>query len=139
MIENKDVKILLVDDDQLSLESLRTFLRSEGYDIEAYTEIDKARESFLKADFDVVASDYMIRDPNGLDLLNHVKLIRPKTFTILFTGYSSDEILQDNKFNDIDLFLTKPIPLYELIELFEKLKEQKKVKERQNRKKGEKK
>ncbi len=122
MMKNSDIRILLVDDDLLSLESLRSFLSSEGYNIEAHSEIDSARTSIELNDFDVVASDYMLKDANGLDLLNHVKLIKPETFTILFTGFSSAEILAKLQSFRIDLFLTKPIVLNSLIELFEKLK-----------------
>ncbi|MFC1887357.1 response regulator [Candidatus Cloacimonadota bacterium] len=121
-MKNSDLNVLLVDDDLMSLESLRSFLSSEGYSIEAHTGIDAAWEACEHKNFDIVASDYMLKDANGLDLLNHVKLIQPDTYTILFTGYSSAEVLSKLEDFKIDLFLTKPIVLKELIELFEDLK-----------------
>ena len=126
MMKNSDIKILIVDDDLMSLESLRSFLSSEGYSIEAHSELDAAREACERNDFDVVASDYMLNDANGIDLLNHIKLIKPQTFTILFTGFSSNEILNKLKMYDIDLFITKPIVVHELIKVFEELKSNKK-------------
>ena len=125
MMKNSDLNVLLVDDDLMSLESLSSFLSSEGYSIEAHTGIDAAWEACEHKNFDIVASDYMLKDANGLDLLYHVKLINPKTYTILFTGYSSSEVLDKLKLYDIDLFLTKPIIVRDLINLFEELKSNK--------------
>lgn len=115
----------MVDDDLLSLESLSSFLSSEGYSIEAYSEVDSALLSIAEKEYDIVASDYMLKDENGIDLLNHVKLMKPGTFTILFTGFGSSDLNKKLEKYDIDLFLTKPLILKDLLSLFERIKKEK--------------
>lgn len=125
MKKNSEIKILLVDDDLMSLESLSSFLTSEGYCIEARSDIDAALTAIEQINFDVVASDYMLKGANGLDLISHVKYFKPDTFTILFTGYSSADLIEQLKSYPVDLFLTKPLVLKEIINLFETLEKKK--------------
>lgn len=128
-MKNRDIKILIVDDDLMSLESLRSFLSSEGYNIEAHSEIESAWKACERKNFEIVASDYMLKDADGLDFLHRVKLMNPQTYTILFTGFSDNDILNRLESCNVDLFLTKPLIVNNLIELFEEIRNKKKLAE----------
>ena len=71
--------ILLVDDDQLVLSSLRGLLRLETeYDfIESSDPLDALRQ-VERRPVDLVISDFMMPRMNGVDLLKKVKSIQPR-------------------------------------------------------------
>lgn len=94
MIKNSYMKILLVDDDLLSLESLKSFLSSEGYNIKVQSEIESTWKACERQEIDIIASDYVLKNADGLDLLYHAKLMNPDTIKIKFCIF---EIL-NNKF-----------------------------------------
>ena len=129
MMENSEIKILILDDDLLCLESLSNFLASEGYSVETSSDIDAAWDAIDRVSFDVVATDYMLKESNGLELIKHTKQVKPDTFTILFTGYSSPELLLKLKTHPVDLFLAKPLVLKKILCLLDTLVRDKRTKE----------
>ena len=127
MNKKNKIKIMIIDDDPMSLESLKSFLVSEGYHVSAFNDSFTAWDALKTNKYNVVASDYMLKEANGLEFLHRIKTIYKNTFTILFTGFSSVELLNKLSIFNIDLFLTKPIEIHELIEVFNKVQKSKSV------------
>ena len=84
--------IAIVDDEEMVLTSLRSFLHLEtDYEVETFTSPRKAMESLREGNLDLVISDYLMPEMNGIDFLLEIKKIHPFATRILLTGYADKE------------------------------------------------
>ena len=85
-------KILLVDDEDIILTSLRTFFELEtDYEITTFLSSEEALAAASEMDVDVVISDYLMPGLDGVTFLGHFKDIHPHAPRILLTGYADKE------------------------------------------------
>ena len=85
------VKILLVDDDDVSLELLREATQEEGVEIVLAGSGLEALERLSETTFDILITDLNMPGMDGLKLLSHARLIYPNILGIIVTGYGSME------------------------------------------------
>ena len=101
--------ILVVDDDQIILDSLCEFLRLEGYTVKGASNIKQALSEMRRQAFALVVSDVNMSDGDGFELLDIIKKNYPQTVVIVITGYGTIEsAVQAIKQGAYD-YLTKPI------------------------------
>jgi len=94
MSKNGIPTILLVDDEEMVLNSIKSFLAIEGdYNVLAYTSPSKALEGLDRKDHevDLVISDYLMPEMDGITFLARVKEKLPFVPRILLTGYADKE------------------------------------------------
>lgn len=107
-------RVLIVDDEQSLLDFLLLFFQGEGYETEAVLSAEAARKVLSKRPFDLVFSDIMMPDGNGLDLLREIKATHPQTAVIMMTAYTSSksavEAMKMGAYN----YISKPFNLDEL-------------------------
>ena len=85
-------KILIVDDDILVTSSLKSLLMIEGFSDAVFFNSPADAISFLQSNRrDVIISDFMMPDMNGLEFLAKAKEICPNSSMILLTGYADKE------------------------------------------------
>jgi DNA-binding NtrC family response regulator len=94
MSENGRPTVLLVDDEEMVLSSIKSFFAIEGdYNLLTYTSPEKALED-LEANhhqIDLVISDYLMPEMDGISFLAKVKEKVPLAPRILLTGYADKE------------------------------------------------
>ena len=84
--------ILLVDDEEMVVTSIKSFLTLEtDYEVVAFTSPKEALEFVRKTKVDVVISYYLMPDIDGIEFLGQVKDIQPQATRILLTGYADKE------------------------------------------------
>lgn len=84
--------LLIVDDEEMVLTSLSAFLMLEtDYNVETYTSVNKALEFAESTSFDMVISDYLMPEMDGISFLAKIKDIKPEAPRILLTGYADKE------------------------------------------------
>ncbi len=97
-------KIMLVDDEQMVIDTIRTLLEMEtDYAIFSFLSPIDALKMLKKEPVDVVISDFMMPDMDGLEFLTEAKELHPDTISILLTGYAH----KDNAIraiNEVGLF-----------------------------------
>lgn len=104
-------KILVVDDDSASVETVVEILEREGYNLFAASGGREALETLGAEDIDVVITDEKMPDLSGIDLLKHIKDNYPYTQVVIVTGYGTiDSAVQATKAG-ADGYLEKPIQL----------------------------
>ena len=85
-------KILIVDDEQMVTKTLVTLLGLEGFGgISAYNNPIEALEYLKDNEVDLIISDFIMPQMNGIDFLNQAKKLQKDTTTILLTGYADKE------------------------------------------------
>ena len=92
MPEVGSITILLVDDEEMVLTSIRSFLTIEtDYQTFTYTSPVKALEKLDHQRVDLVISDYLMPEMDGISFLGRVKQKYPQVPRILLTGYADKE------------------------------------------------
>ncbi|MFH1415256.1 MAG: response regulator, partial [Elusimicrobiota bacterium] len=110
----------VIDDETSILNLVERALTKQGVDVTTSTTSYQALGK-IKAGrhYDLVISDYKLRETLGLSLLSKILLLKPKTKTILMSGssFTGDEVSQMN----IHGYLHKPFELRDLKKTVEKV------------------
>ncbi len=97
-------RIVLVDDEDMVLTSLNSFLTLEtNYKVDTFTSAQKALEFIKSNEIDLVISDYLMPEMDGITFLAKVKALRPEVPRIILTGYADKENAI-KAINDVGLF-----------------------------------
>ena len=101
--------VLLVDDEESILNSLRRLLRSQPYDVLLATSGAQALEMLTQQPVDLVMSDARMPNMDGATLLAHVHERYPATTRIMLTGYADPAaIIKAINEGRIDRYISKP-------------------------------
>lgn len=101
--------ILLVDDEESILNSLRRLLRGQPYEVMLATSGAQALDIMAAHPIDLVMSDARMPGMNGAELLARVHQLYPSTGRILLTGYADlPTIVKAINDGQIDRYISKP-------------------------------
>jgi PAS domain S-box-containing protein len=107
-------RILLVEDEP----SVRRFalvgLRRMGYEVEEASGLHQALARFSGGSFDLLFSDVVLPDGNGLDLARLVRELKPDLPIVLASGYTGEKSRVEEILAEGFHFLQKPYRLAEL-------------------------
>ena len=81
-----DKRILLVDDEEIILNTYSSLLNEKGYTVFTADSGREAFDEFLNQPFDLVITDLAMKDGDGLTLLEDIKEVSPNTPVIVLTG-----------------------------------------------------
>lgn len=110
MTPNGQPAILIVDDEDMVITSIRAFLQLETeYRVTGLTLPEEAVKFLETNPVDVVVSDYLMPKMTGLQLLAKAKELQPEAARVLLTGHA-DKQSAIQAINDVGLFqyLEKP-------------------------------
>jgi len=116
---DKQARIIVVDDDEDVVKSLKTILESEGYLVDYAVTGKEAIRKTQKTTYNIALIDIKLPDMPGIDLLSLIRDDVPRTRKVIITGYPNlqNAILAINK--HADGFLLKPIDIKKLLEIVE--------------------
>ncbi|MFO7772737.1 MAG: response regulator [Dehalococcoidia bacterium] len=83
--------ILIVEDEAIMRESLRDWLKDEGYDVETAEEGEEALEKIGKKEFSVAVLDLRLPGRDGLEIFKEATTQDPQLKGIIITAYPSVE------------------------------------------------
>ena len=102
-------KVLLVDDEESILNSLRRLLRGQPYDVLLATGGAQALEIMALQPIDLVMSDARMPNMDGATFLAHVHQLYPHTTRIMLTGYADPAaIIKAINEGQIHRYISKP-------------------------------
>ncbi len=107
--------LLVVDDDESNLESLNGVFAREGFKVLLAPGGQEALEVVRRERVDVVLTDLMMPDMDGLDLLRSIKTVSPETEVILMTAYGTVERAVEAMKEGAWDFVTKPFKKIQII------------------------
>ena len=109
------MRVLLVEDDTATSQSIEMMLRSEGYVCDTTDMGEDGLEIGKLYDYDIIVLDLMLPDIDGYEVLRRLRAARVKTPTLILSGLTG----LDDKIKGLgvgaDDYLTKPFDKRELI------------------------
>jgi len=113
-VEKKDVRILVVDDEESAADSLRLNLAEEGYSVDTAGTGGEAIELFDQGGHHLAICDLQLPDMDGLEVMRHMKDARPNTEVMVVTAHgTTPKAVEATKAGAFD-FVDKPLDFEEL-------------------------
>jgi len=114
LVEKKDVRILVVDDEESTADSLKLNLVEEGYTVDTAGTGGEAIELFDQGGHHLAICDLQLPDMDGLEVMRHMKDARPNTEVIVVTAHgTTPKAVEATKAGAFD-FVDKPLDFEEL-------------------------
>lgn len=110
------MKILVVDDDPIVLDSCRLVLEAEGFDIASVPSADKALETMENDDFDLLLVDVKMPEHDGMYLMQEIEKKWPQIPIVVMSGYPTPETIANGMKMGAAKFIPKPFTPDELLE-----------------------
>jgi DNA-binding NtrC family response regulator len=82
-------KALVIDDEQIVLDSVSKILRDENYTVDGTLSGREGRDKAIEQDYDIVLTDIRMPDIGGMRVLRDVKRAKPSLPVIIITGYAT--------------------------------------------------
>jgi DNA-binding NtrC family response regulator len=105
---SKEVKVLVVDDEPIVCKRLKRALSGAGWVVEAFEDPSAALEHFDRQNFDIVVTDVMMDDVDGIQVLSHVLARSPRTKVIVMTAYACRDLARQAVEKGAFDFIAKP-------------------------------
>ena len=111
-----DLNILIVEDEEFTLEFLKTIFSNYFSNIYVASNGEKALEIFKKEQIDIIITDIEMPVMNGIEMAKHIKKINPFIPIIAATAYDNKNILKELINANFDAYFQKPIKVEEVIQ-----------------------
>jgi DNA-binding NtrC family response regulator len=108
-------RILVVDDEAVIRDTLAEFLVSEGFVVDGCASAEEALERAAERAYDLALCDVQLPGLDGLELLERLLKISPRTFVLLITAYATVESAVEAFQRGAHDYLMKPILLDEVL------------------------
>ncbi|MBA3713573.1 MAG: sigma-54-dependent Fis family transcriptional regulator [Pyrinomonadaceae bacterium] len=126
-MERKEIRILVVDDEQMMADSLKQNLIEEGFTVDTASSGADAIEQFDCGGHHLLLCDLQLPDIDGMEVLRHAKDSRPSTEVIMMTGYGTVARAVEATKAGAYWFLEKPFDFEMLPPLVEKALERREL------------
>lgn len=109
MADNKDISVLIVDDNDMTRETLRVILRHDGYNVigEAL-DGDSALEMATRLHPDVILLDVVMPKVNGVEALKSIRMVMKDVFVLMVTASTDQETISEVVKSGISGYIIKP-------------------------------
>jgi two-component system NtrC family response regulator len=116
-------RILIVEDDATLQRVIQMQVQRMGYEVSAASDVARAREILAETPHNLVITDMNLPGLSGLELLKTVRMEHPETTVILMTAYGTVETAVEAMKAGAYDYLTKPLHIYELKALIDRVLE----------------
>ena len=120
---DKEISILVVDDNISLCRTMSFVLKRKGYAIITAKDGLKAIENVKERSFDIIFMDIKMPLMDGVETYKRIKKIRPKAIVIMMTAYAVEELVQEALQEGAYSIIYKPLDIERVIVLIESLRE----------------
>lgn len=82
-------RVLVIDDDQIVLDSISQILTDEDYDVDVTLRGREGRDRAIRKHYDIVLTDIRMPDIGGIRVLRDIRRERPALPVVIITGYAT--------------------------------------------------
>jgi len=103
------IKILIIDDEQPTLQMLSLFLEACGHAVLTAENESRGMETFRRERPPIVLTDIKMPGKDGLSVLRQIKSLSPETEVIVITGHGDKDLARKALELDASAFFNKPL------------------------------
>ena len=104
----RNMKILLIDDDEWIRDSLRIFFEAEGCHLLAFETAEEGLTELKDRTYDLIIVDYKLPGLNGLEFFKRTRNIPSDALKVLITAYRDNTVISEAKKLKVQGFIEKP-------------------------------
>ena len=104
----REMKILLIDDDEWIRDSLRIFFEAEDCHVLALETAEEGIAAIKDQTFGLIIVDYKLPGLDGLEFLKRIHNTQPDAIKILITAYRNENVVSEAKKLKVQGFIEKP-------------------------------
>ena len=118
------MKILIVDDDAIVIQSCVRILQMEGFETQVANTVEEG-EKLLSAvgassPFTLILTDVKIPGKDGFEMIRRARNIRPDIPVLMMTGYLTNKTMEKGRRYGADNYIAKPFTPDELVDAVNK-------------------
>jgi DNA-binding NtrC family response regulator len=121
--------ILVIDDEEVLLKALDRYLKSQGYEVSAFSDWERGLEAAREKTFDLLLVDLMLPKTSGIEVIRKARETHPGLLSIVMTGFgtipSAVEAIRAGAYH----YVTKPFDLDDIGSLVAKALEHAQLRE----------
>src|SRR5437762_6606093 len=137
MTDNKSLRVLIVDDEEVLRDVLEVVLRREGFDVVLASSGEEALNVLDTEEVDLVILDVMLPGISGIDTLRAVRISNPNLPVVVITAFSSIDGAIEAMKNSAFHYIPKPFKNEEVVLTVNKALEQRRLSKENERLKAE--
>jgi PAS domain S-box-containing protein len=106
--------ILLIDDEEMILDSLSAILLKDGYQVDCAKSGKEALDILRQRQYDLIITDIRMPGISGLEMVENIQTFKPDQKILVITGYGSLETAVKAQHRGVSDYLIKPIDVKSL-------------------------
>jgi two-component system response regulator (stage 0 sporulation protein F) len=104
----REMKILLIDDDEWIRDSLSIFFEAEGCRVLALETAEEGLTAIKDQIFDLIIVDYKLPGLDGIEFLKRIHHTQPDAIKVMITAHRNDSVISEAKKLKVQGFIEKP-------------------------------
>lgn len=112
--------ILILDDEPIVGDRLKTLLEKDGHHVEIFTKAVDALQCLEAKPFDIVISDIRMPEMDGIVVMDRIFQTSQRIKVILITGYATLELARESLTKGAFDFIAKPFKSKEIRQTIQK-------------------
>ena len=110
----RELGVLVIDDEPIVCKVLKRALSKPGFAVEVFEDPVSALARFDQGAFDIVVTDVVMGDMDGVQVLNHVLAKSPGTKVIIMTAFACMDLAREAMKRGAFDFIAKPFEAEDL-------------------------
>lgn len=124
MADYKDISVLIVDDNDMTRETLRVILRHDGYNVVGEAlDGDSALEMATRLKPDIILLDVVMPKVSGIEALKSIRMVMHDVFVLMVTANTDQEVVAEAVKSGISGYIIKPFNAKKVLDTVEKVVE----------------
>jgi DNA-binding response OmpR family regulator len=128
----KDVRVLLIDDNDMVLRALRTAFEYSGCLVKTVSTAEEGLVVLDQEPFDLILCDYQLPGVNGVQFFRRARPHTQKAANILISAFRFGDISHDGEQAGIDAYFEKPFSIRSLYQRVFSLRNEKRFQKLQS-------
>ena len=117
----KNMRTLLVDDDELIRDSLSIAFKNKGCLLQTAETAEEGLQALKEKSFDIILSDFKLPGIDGIEFLKLATAYHPNSVKILITAYGDEDTVSEALGAGAQDFIEKPFSIRMLVDSLNRL------------------